>query len=69
MEAINWAQVMLALGVRFIGVFVILFPTVITGMCKLADHPCNILTKPMLILLGIAALIVSAYVAYLARAD
>jgi hypothetical protein len=38
-------------------------------MCKLADHPCNILTKPVLILLGIATLIVSAYVAYSARAD
>jgi len=52
-----------------IGVLVILFPTVITGMCKLADHPCNILTKPVLILLGIATLIVSAYVAYSVRAD
>ena len=52
-----------------IGVLVILFPTNITGMCALADHPCNLLTKPVLILLGIATIIVSAYVAYSARTD
>lgn len=52
-----------------IGVLVILFPTYITKMCALADHPCNLLTKPVLILLGIATIIVSAYVAYSARTD
>jgi hypothetical protein len=52
-----------------IGVLAILFPTYITGMCALADHPCNLLTKPVLILLGIATIIVSAYVAYSARTD
>ncbi len=52
-----------------IGVLAILFPTNITGMCGMADHPCNLLTKPVLILLGIATIIVSAYVAYSARTD
>jgi hypothetical protein len=52
-----------------IGVLVILFPTYITKMCAMADHPCNLLTKPVLILLGIATIIVSAYVAYSARTD
>jgi len=52
-----------------IGVLVILFPTYITKMCALPDHPCNLLTKPVLIILGITTIIVSAYVAYSARAD
>jgi len=52
-----------------IGVLVILLPTYITKMCALADHPCNLLTKPVLIILGIATIIVSAYVAYSARVD
>lgn len=52
-----------------IGVLTILFPTYITKMCAVADHPCNLVTKPVLILLGLAAIIVSAYVAYSARAD
>jgi hypothetical protein len=52
-----------------IGVLAILFPTYITKMCGIAEHPCNLVTKPVLILLGLAAIIVSAYVAYSARAD
>ncbi|HET6580954.1 MAG TPA: DUF4418 family protein [Methanoregula sp.] len=52
-----------------IGVLVILFPTYITKMCALADHPCNLLTKPVLIILGVAAIIIAAYVSYSARAD
>jgi hypothetical protein len=52
-----------------IGVLVILFPTFITKMCALPDHPCNLLTKPVLIIFGVAALIVSGYVAYSARTD
>ena len=52
-----------------IGVLAILFPTYITKMCVVAEHPCNLVTKPVLVLLGLAALIVSAYVAYSARAD
>jgi len=52
-----------------IGVLVILFPTYITKMCALADHPCNLLTKPVLIILGVATIIVAAYVSYSARAD
>lgn len=52
-----------------IGVLTILFPTYITKMCALADHPCNLLTKPVLIILGVLVIIVSAYVAYSARTD
>jgi len=52
-----------------IGVLTILFPTYITRMCMLADHPCNLVTKPVLIILGVLVIIVSAYIAYSARTD
>jgi len=43
------------------GVLVILFPTVIIGMCKLADHPCRQLTLPALEILGAAVIIIGGY--------
>jgi len=43
------------------GVLVVLFPTVLTGMCKLADHPCRQLTLPALEILGIAVIIIGGY--------
>jgi hypothetical protein len=43
------------------GVLVILFPTVIIGMCRLADHPCRQLTLPALEILGIAVIIIAGY--------
>jgi hypothetical protein len=43
------------------GVLVILFPTVIIGMCRLADHPCRQLTLPALEILGITVIIVGGY--------
>ena len=47
-----------------LGVIAILFPLYITGMCALQDHPCNLLTKPVLVILGIAVLAVSCWVIY-----
>ncbi len=45
---------------RIIGIFgaaighvVILFPACITKMCATAEHPCNLVTKPVLIILGV----------------
>ena len=43
------------------GVLVVLFPTVIIGMCRLADHPCRQLTLPALEILGIAVIIIGGY--------
>ena len=47
-----------------IGVIAILFPLYITGMCAMPDHPCNLLTKPVLVILGVAVLAVSCWVIY-----
>ena len=47
-----------------LGVLTILFPLYITKMCALADHPCNLLTKPVLVILGIATIAVSCWVIY-----
>jgi hypothetical protein len=43
------------------GILVIAFPTVLIGMCKMADHPCRQLTLPALEILGIAVIIIGAY--------
>jgi hypothetical protein len=43
------------------GVLVILFPTVLIGMCRLADHPCRQLTLPVLEILGAAVIIIGGY--------
>jgi uncharacterized membrane protein YczE len=47
-----------------LGVLTILFPLYITKMSALADHPCNLLTKPVLVILGIATIAVSCWVIY-----
>jgi uncharacterized membrane protein YczE len=52
-----------------LGVLTILFPFYITGMCALADHPCNLLTKPVLALLGVAVIVVSCWVIYTAQKE
>jgi hypothetical protein len=52
-----------------IGILTILFPTYITKMCAIASHPCNTVAKPVLVILGLAAIIISAYVTYSSRAD
>ncbi len=43
------------------GVLVILFPTVLIGMCKLAEHPCRQLTLPALEILGTIIVIIGGY--------
>jgi hypothetical protein len=43
------------------GVLVVLFPTVIIGMCRLADHPCRQLTLPALEILGVVVIIIGGY--------
>jgi drug/metabolite transporter (DMT)-like permease len=43
------------------GVLVVLFPTVLIGMCALADHPCRQLTLPALEVLGVIVIIIGAF--------
>ena len=43
------------------GVLVILYPTFLIGMCKLADHPCRQLTLPALEILGIIIILIGGY--------
>jgi hypothetical protein len=43
------------------GVIVILLPTVLTGMCKMAEHPCRLLTLPALEILGVIVIILGGY--------
>lgn len=43
------------------GVLVILFPTFLIGMCKLADHPCRMLALPALEILGVIVVITGGY--------
>jgi hypothetical protein len=43
------------------GILVILFPTFIIGMCKMAEHPCRALTLPALEILGIIVILVGGY--------
>ena len=46
------------------GALVVLFPTFLIGMCKLADHPCRQLTLPVLEILGVAVVIAGGYLAW-----
>ena len=55
-------------GIAF-GVLAMLFPLYITKMCALPDHPCNLLTKPVLVILGVAVIAVSCWVIYGAQKD
>jgi hypothetical protein len=43
------------------GILVILFPTFLIGMCKMAEHPCRALTLPALEILGIIVILVGGY--------
>jgi uncharacterized membrane protein YczE len=52
-----------------LGILTILFPFYISGMCALADHPCNLLTKPVLALLGVAVIVASCWVIYSAQKE
>ena len=59
----NTPDTRLAAGVFSLacGVLVVLFPTVIIGMCRLADHPCRELTLPALEILGVIVIIIGGY--------
>lgn len=46
------------------GVLVILYPTFLIGMCRLADHPCRQLTLPALEILGVIVIIIGGYLAW-----
>jgi hypothetical protein len=50
-----------------LGVLAILYPTYITKMCAMADHPCNVLTKPTLILTGLVIITVAGFIVYSSR--
>ena len=43
------------------GALVVLFPTVLTGMCKVASHPCRMTTLPALEILGVIVIIIGGY--------
>ncbi len=43
------------------GALVVLFPTVLVGMCKVATHPCRMTTLPALEVLGIIIIIVGGF--------
>jgi hypothetical protein len=43
------------------GALVVLFPTVLIGMCKVATHPCRTTTLPALEILGVIVIIVGGY--------
>jgi hypothetical protein len=59
----NTPETRQAVGVFVIalGALVILFPTVLIGMCKLASHPCRTTTLPALELLGVIVIILGGY--------
>jgi hypothetical protein len=46
------------------GALVILFPTVLIGMCKVATHPCRMTTLPALEFLGVIVIIVGGYLVW-----
>ncbi len=46
------------------GLLVIIFPTVLIGMCAVAEHPCRQLTLPALEVLGAIVIIVGAFLVW-----
>jgi len=52
-----------------IGILTVLFPLYITKMCAMAEHPCNLVTKPVLILLGVAVIVVACWIIYDAQKE
>jgi hypothetical protein len=43
------------------GALVVLFPTILIGMCKVATYPCRLTTLPALEILGVAVIIIGGY--------
>lgn len=52
-----WAGIVSAASTVVIGVLVILFPTIITGVCKVPTMPCVFGTKPALVIAGIVLIV------------
>jgi hypothetical protein len=52
-----------------LGILAILFPLYITKMCGVAEHPCNLVTKPFLILIGVVIAIIACYIIYDAQKE
>ena len=46
------------------GALVVLFPTFLIGMCKVAEHPCRMTTLPALELLGVIVIIIGGYLVW-----
>ena len=44
-----------------LGALVVLFPTVLIGMCKVASHSCRMTTLPALEILGVIVVIIGGY--------
>jgi hypothetical protein len=47
-----------------LGALTILTPTFLIGMCKMAEHPCRVLTLPALEILGIIVILVGGYLVW-----
>jgi len=52
-----------------LGVVVILIPTILIGTCRDPEHPCNLGTKPALLLLGLLTMAVGGVGLWRARAE
>lgn len=52
-----------------LGALAIALPTALTKMCALADHTCNTMTEPTLIVTGLAVIGLSLGVVYTSRAN
>ncbi len=52
-----------------LGILALLFPLYITKMCAMAEHPCNLVTKPVLVILGVVVLAVSLWIIYDAQKE
>lgn len=50
-----------------IGVWSVLIPVYLIGVCKNLDHPCVLETKPSLLIVGAAVVIVSLVLLYMTR--
>jgi len=44
-----------------LGALVILLPTTLIGMCKVADHACRLTTLPALEIIGVVVIIIGGY--------
>lgn len=52
-----------------LGILSFLFPLYITKMCGMAEHPCNLVTKPVLVILGVVIIAVACWIIYDAQKE